>query len=126
MYIDAVTRQIFNYATPISCINNAQNSNALDPDTDERYVLTPKPVLRATQILFEPKQVQSADSPISFTAKETGIHWNAELTHFWNRILFTRHYDTTLKLLGICFSAFRFVQHDFTLLLKIHKAISVE
>ena len=57
MYIDTIKRQTFNYATPISCKNNPKNVIALDPDNDESYVLTPRPVLRATPTLFEPKKL---------------------------------------------------------------------
>ena len=100
MFIDPITRQTFNYATPISCDNNPQNVIALDPDLDEHYVLTPKPVLRANPKLFKPNQIQTAISPNTFTAQDAGIYSNAELTNFWNRVLFTKHSDTTLKLLG--------------------------
>ena len=41
-----LTRQTFNYATPIECDNNPQNIIELDPDSDETdfYILTPEPV----------------------------------------------------------------------------------
>ena len=35
MYVDPITRQTFNYATPIECGNNPQNIIELDPDTDD-------------------------------------------------------------------------------------------
>ena len=43
MYVDPITRQTFNYATPIECGNNPQKIIELDPDTDDGdfYVLTP-------------------------------------------------------------------------------------
>ena len=34
MYVDPITRQTFNYATPIKCENNPQNIIELDPDTE--------------------------------------------------------------------------------------------
>ena len=71
---------------------------ALNHDNVEHYLLTPKPVLRPTPTLFEPKQVQSAISPTTFTEQESGIYSNAELLHFSNRVLF-KHSDTTLKFL---------------------------
>ena len=55
MYIDPITRKTCIYATPMSCDNNPQSVITLDPDTDEHYVLTPKPVLRANPQLFEPE-----------------------------------------------------------------------
>ena len=70
MYIDPMTTQNFNYATPIDSDNNPQNLKALDFDTDEHYVLRAQPDLRANAMLFEPKQVQSAVSPNFFTAWE--------------------------------------------------------
>ena len=95
-----MTRQTFNYATPIACDSNSQNVMALDLDTDEHYVLTPKPVTRATPMFFEPKQVQSARGGKTFTSHEAGNYSNAELINFWNCVLFTKHSDTTLMLLG--------------------------
>ena len=81
------------YAAPMSCDNSPQNIVALDLDNDEHYVLTPKPVLRASPVLFEPKQVQSDINPNTFTAQEAGIHSNAELTNFWNRFLIREQSD---------------------------------
>ena len=45
MYVDPITRQTFNYATPIKCGKNPQNIIDLDSDTDDGdfYVLTPDP-----------------------------------------------------------------------------------
>ena len=86
MYNDPITRQTFIYATSASCDNNPQKVIALGLDTDEHYALTPKCVERATPSFFEPKQVQSAISPNTFTAQEAKIYSNAELTTFWNRV----------------------------------------
>ena len=33
MYIDPITRETFNYATPKSCKTNPQNVLSVDPDT---------------------------------------------------------------------------------------------
>ena len=73
MYFDPITRQIFGFTTPISGVNTPQKVIALDLDNDERYVLTPKPLLRVAPTLFEPKQVQSAETPNTFTAQEAGF-----------------------------------------------------
>ena len=35
MYVDPITRQTFNYATPIECGNNPQNIIELDPDSND-------------------------------------------------------------------------------------------
>ena len=45
MYLDPISKQTFKYSTPISCDNIPQNVMALNLDTDEHYVLTPKAVL---------------------------------------------------------------------------------
>ena len=55
-------------------------------------------------MLFELKQVQSAVRPNTFTGQEAGLLSNADSTNFWSRVLFTKHSDTTLKLLGKAFS----------------------
>ena len=34
MYVDPISRQTFNYATPIECASNPQNNFELDPDAD--------------------------------------------------------------------------------------------
>ena len=51
-------------------------------------------------MIIEPKQFQSAINPNTFSAQEAGTFSNASLTNFWNRVLLTKHCDTTLKLLG--------------------------
>ena len=58
MYIDPITRQLL-IMQPLcpSCENNPENIIALGLDTDEHYVLTPKPVLRVARKLFEPKKM---------------------------------------------------------------------
>ena len=104
MYINPLTRRTFNYNTDTSCDNNPQNVFVLHLDKDEHYLLTRKPALRATPMPFKPKQLQSAISSITFTAPEAGSYSNAEITNFWNSVLFTKHSDITLKLLGKAFS----------------------
>ena len=70
VYLDPETGHNFKYSTPISSGNNPQNVIAIDLDNDEHYELTPKLVLPATPTLFEPKEVQSAISPNTFTAQD--------------------------------------------------------
>ena len=50
-------------------------------------------------MLFEPKQVQSVMNLNVFTSQETRVLSNAELTSFWNCVLFTKQFDSTLRLL---------------------------
>ena len=100
MYVDPITRQTFEYANQIPCENNPQNVISLDPDTDQYYVLTPQPIKKDPPLLLEPTQIQTAISPNTFTAQDAGSNSQKELKHFWNRVLFTKHSDNTLQLLG--------------------------
>ena len=54
--------------------------------------------------MFTPKQIKTTIRPITFTAQDAGIYSNAELDQLWNRILFSKHSDTTLQLLGKTYS----------------------
>ena len=102
MYVDPITRQTFNYATPIECGNNPQNNIELDPDTNDEdfYVLTPDPLKSEAPQMFKPTQIKTTITPNTFTAQDAGIDSNAELDQFWNRVVFVKGSDTTLQLLG--------------------------
>ena len=102
MYVDPITRQTYHYATPIPCDNNPRNIIELDPDTDEQdfYILGPEPIKRKPPLMFTSNQIKTTIRPNTFTARYAGIYSNAELDQFWNRILFSKHSDTTLQLLG--------------------------
>ena len=102
MYVDPITRQTFNYATPIECGNNPQNIIELDPDADDGdfYVLTPDPLKREPPQMFKPTQIKTTTTPNIFTAQDAGIYSNAELDQLWKRVLFAKHSGTTLQLLG--------------------------
>ena len=56
--------------------------------------------------MFTPSQIKTTIRPNTFTAQDAGIYSNAELDQFWNRILFSKHSDSTLQLLGkaLCYS----------------------
>ena len=43
VYVDSITRQIYDYATPITCDNKPRNRIELDPDFDDQdcYILGP-------------------------------------------------------------------------------------
>ena len=106
MYVDPITRQTFNYATPIECGNIPQNIIELDPDADDGdfYALTPDPLKREPPQMFKPTQIKTTITPKTFTAQDASICSTAELGQFWNRVLFAKHSDTTLQLLGISLS----------------------
>ena len=102
MYVDPITRQTFKYATPVECGKTPQIIIELDPDTDDGdfYVLTPDPLKREAPQMFGPTQIKTTITPNTFTAQNAGIYSNAESDQFWNRVLFAKHSDTTLQLLG--------------------------
>ena len=50
--------------------------------------------------MFTPSQLKTTIRPNTFTAQDARIFSNAELDQFWNRILFSKHSDSTLQLLG--------------------------
>ena len=102
MYVDPITRQTFNDATPIESGNNPQNILELDPDSNDGifYVLTPEPLKREAPQMFKPTQIKTTITPNTFTAQDACIYSNAELDQFWNSVLLAKHSDTTLQLLG--------------------------
>ena len=101
MYVDPITRQTYDYASPITCDNNPKNIIELDADSDDQdfYILSPEPIKRKPPHMFTPSQIKTTIRPNTFTAQDAGIYSNAELNQFWNRILFFKHSDTTLQLL---------------------------
>ena len=56
MYVDPITRQTYDYATPIACDNNPRNIIELDPDSDDQdfYILGPEPIKRKPPLMFTP------------------------------------------------------------------------
>ena len=50
--------------------------------------------------MFKPTQIKTTITPNTFTAQDAGIYANAEFDQFENRVLFAKHSDTTLQLLG--------------------------
>ena len=101
MYSGPTTRQIYDYATPITRDNNPRNIIELDLDSDDQdfHILGPEPIKRKPPLMFTPSQIKTTIRPITFTAQDAGKYSNAELDHFWNRILFSKHSDSTLQLL---------------------------
>ena len=49
--------------------------------------------------MFTPSQIKTKIRPNTFTAQDAGLYSIAELDQFWNRILFSKRYDSTLQLL---------------------------
>ena len=50
--------------------------------------------------MCKPTQIKTKITSNTFTAQDAGRYSNAELDQFWNRVLFAKHSDTTLQLLG--------------------------
>ena len=50
--------------------------------------------------MFTPSQIKTTIRFNTFTAQDAGIYSNAELDQFWNRMIFSKHSDSTLQLLG--------------------------
>ena len=59
MYVDPITRQTYDNATPITCDNNPRNIIELDPDSDDQdfYILGPEPIKRNPPLMFTPSQI---------------------------------------------------------------------
>ena len=102
LYVDPNTRQTYDYATPITCDNNPRSIIELDLDSDDQdfYILGPEPIKREPPLMFTPSQIKTTIRLNTFTAQDAGIYSNAELYQFGNRILFSKHSDSTLQLLG--------------------------
>ena len=101
MYVDPITRQTYDYATPIPCGKHPRNIIELGTDADDQdfYILRPETTKRKPPLMFTPTQFKTTKRSNTFTAQDAGIFSNAELDQFSNRILFSKHSDTTLQLL---------------------------
>ena len=106
MYVDPITRKTYDYATPIACDNNPKNIIELDPDSDDQdfYILGPEPMKQKPPLMFTPSRIKTIIRSNTFTTQNADIYSNAEIDQFWNRILFSKHSDSTLQLLGKAFS----------------------
>ena len=102
MYVDPITRQTYDFATPIARDNNSGNIIELDPDSDDQdfYIPGPEPMKRKPPLMFTPSQTKTKRRPNTFTARDAGIFSNAELDQFGNIFLFSKHSDSTLQFLG--------------------------
>ena len=101
-YVDPITRQIYDFGTPIPCDSNPRNITELDPVTDDQYfyIVRPESIKRKRPLIFTTNQFKTTIRPNTFTAEDAGIYSNAEPDKFWNRILFSKHSDTKLQVLG--------------------------
>ena len=100
MLFDPITRQTFDYATPITCDKNLRNIFELDLDShgQDFYIIGPKLSKRKRSLMFTPSQIKTTIRPITFTAQDAGLYSNAELNQFWDRNIFLKHSDSTFQL----------------------------
>ena len=109
LYVEGPTAWLYDcshFLSPLykadRCDNNPRNIIELDPDPDDQdfYSPGPEPIKRKPPLMFTPSQIETTIRPNTFTAQDAGIYTNAELDQFWNRILFSKHSDSTLQLPG--------------------------
>ena len=102
MYVDPITRQTYDYATPITCDHSPRIFIELDPDSNDQdfHIFGPDPIKRKPPLMFTSSQIKTTIRPNTFTAQDAGIYSNAELDLFWNRVVLSKHSDSTLQLLG--------------------------
>ena len=89
MYVDPITRQTYDYATPIACDSNPRIIELVpDSDNQDFYILGQGPIKRKPPLRFTPSQIKCTLRPNSFKTQVVGMYSNAELDQFWNRINF--------------------------------------
>ena len=84
MYVNSITRQTYDYATPILCENNPRNITELDhiADDQDTYNLLPEPLEQKPPQMITPLQIRTRKRPNTFTTKDAGIYSKAELDQF--------------------------------------------
>ena len=102
MYVDPITRQSHDYATPNASDITPRNIIELDPDSDDQdfYILGPELNKRKPPLMFTPSQNKTSIRTITFIAQDAGIYTNDELDQIWIIMLFSKHSDSTLQRLG--------------------------
>ena len=86
MYVDPITLQTYDYATPIPCDKNPRNIVELDADTDDQdfCIFRSEPIKRKPPLMFTPNKIKTTIRPYKFTAQDVVIYSNAELDQFRN------------------------------------------
>ena len=61
MYVDPITRQTYDYATPSTCDNNPGNIIEIDLESDDQdfYTLGPEPIKRKPPPMFLPSEIKT-------------------------------------------------------------------
>ena len=103
MYVDPITRQTYDYATPIACDNNPRNIFELDPDSEDQgfYFLGPDTIKRKPPLMFTPSQIETTLSQlkmlayilivnsINFGTKSSFLNILILHFNFWEKLLVT-------------------------------------
>ena len=65
MYVDTITRQTSDYATPFACENNRRNNFDLNSDSGDQdfYILGSEPIKRKPPLMFTLSQIKSTKRP---------------------------------------------------------------
>ena len=107
MYVDPITRQTYDYATPIICNNNPRNFIELDPDSDDQdfYILGPEPIKRKPPLMFTPSQIKTQYAITLLQHKMLVYIPMLNLTNSGTEFCFlnilTLHFNYSVKLLVI-------------------------
>ena len=126
MYVDPITRQTYDYATPFACDNNTKNIIELNLVSDDQdfYILGQKLIKRKPPLMFTPSQIKALVRPNTFTAQDAGINSNAELdnfgTEFYFQNILTLHFNFRERLLVTPLFHLIHLNMMQTLLMKIH------
>ena len=107
MSVDPITRQTYDYATPITSDNNPRNIIELDPDSNEQdfYILGPEPIKRKPPLMFTPSQIKTTIRPNTFAAQDAGIFLMLNMIISGTELYFLNililHFSYSVKLLVI-------------------------
>ena len=135
-YVDPITRQTYDYATPITCDNNPRNIIELDPDSDDQdfYILGHEAIERKPPLMFNYDADSPQDSGNPYNTLRKGLHdkllnLTPLFTPTWFSDAFIALFGYPCYILtqcGIYFSTFLFVQATVTLIVKLYKTISIK
>ena len=122
MYVDPITRQTYDYATPITSDNNPGNIIELDADSDDQdfYILGPEPIKRKPPLLFTPSQIKTTIRPTRLQPKMLVYILMLNLINFG-----TEFYFPNILILHFNYSVMLLVVLSFHLILLIMMQIQL-
>ena len=107
MYVAPITRQTYDYATPITCDNIPRNIIELDPDSDDQdfYIHGPEPIKHKPPMMFTPSQIRLQYALIPLQPKMLVYILMLNLINFGTEYYFLntliQHFNHLAKLLAI-------------------------